>query len=65
MNKNNDNVRLEVEIECGSESVLFSEVEWFMLSGETPRREKSARRNVKTKAWKLVDLCTWIGKKVS
>ncbi|KAJ8720292.1 hypothetical protein PYW07_012335 [Mythimna separata] len=31
--------------------------------GGTPRKERSCRRNSNPKAWKIVDLCAWIGRK--
>lgn len=65
MTISSDIIKVEVEIECDEEAELLTDVEWFMLSGGSPRRDRSRRRNVKGKAWKLVDLCTWIGKKVS
>lgn len=58
-------VKLEVEIECGFDAALLSDVEWFMLSGGTPRKDRSQRRPTRTKSWRLLDLCTWIGRKVS
>lgn len=62
--KSENGVTLEVEIECALDSGLLSEVEWFVLAGGTPRKERNHRRN-KTKAWRFVDLCAWIGRKVS
>lgn len=59
-----DCVTLEVEIECALDTAMLTEVEWFMLAGGTPRKDRSHRRN-KTKAWRFVDLCAWIGRKVS
>lgn len=64
MGAKENSVKLEVEIECGLDTTLLSDVEWFVLSGGTPRKERNHRRNIKTKAWKLFDICTWIGKKV-
>lgn len=63
--KEDTSVKLELEFECALDSNLLSEMEWFTLSGGTPRKERNNRRNVKAKSWKIVDLCTWIGKKVS
>lgn len=57
-------VNVEVEIECGIDASVLSDIEWFMLSGGSPRKERNHRRNAKTKSWKFVDLCTWIGIKV-
>jgi hypothetical protein len=55
---------LEVEIDYALDSGLLSDVEWFMLSGGTPRKERGHRRN-RAKSWRFIDLCAWIGKKVN
>lgn len=60
-----NSVKLEVEIDCAVDTTVLSKIEWFMLSGETPRKAVNHRRNSRTKTWKIVDLCTWIGKKVN
>lgn len=57
-------IKVEFEIECGLDTGQLSDMEWFMLSGGTPRKERSYRRNSKPKAWRIVDLCAWIGRKV-
>lgn len=65
MGSNHKNVRtkVEVEIEYAIDTNILSDVEWFMLSGGTPRKDRSQRRG-KAKSWRFVDLCTWIGRKV-
>lgn len=66
MGAKENSVKFEVEIECGLDMALplLSDVEWFMLSGETPLKERNHRRKIKAKAWNIIELCTWIGKKV-
>lgn len=60
-----DKVILDVEIECGMDTRLLNDMEWFVLSGETPRKDKGLRRNARTKPWRILDICTWIGRKVN
>lgn len=57
-------IKVELEIECDLDTGQLDEMDWFLLSGETPRKEKSYRRGSNSKPWKIVDLCTWIGRKV-
>lgn len=45
-------------------SEVLGETLWYAFSGATPRKEKPLRRSNRTKAGRLIDLCTWIGKKV-
>lgn len=59
-----NSIKVELEIECALDTGQLSDMEWFMLSGGTPRKERNHRRNSKPKAWRIVDLCTWIGRKV-
>ena len=59
-----NSIKVELEIECALDTGQLSDMEWFMLSGGTPRKERSYRRNSKPQAWKFVDLCAWIGRKV-
>ncbi|KAG7313475.1 hypothetical protein JYU34_000607 [Plutella xylostella] len=56
-------LKLEIEIESGVEAGLLSDVDWFVLSGGTPRKDRGGRRISKSKSWRLIDLCTWIGMK--
>lgn len=60
----NNNLKVEIEIECGLDANVLNEVDWFVLSGGTPRKDKSYRRP-KSKTSRIVELCTWLGMKVS
>jgi hypothetical protein len=64
MSASKEIVKVEVEIECGIDASVLSDVEWFVLSGGSPRRDRNHRRNA-PKSWKFVELCTWIGMKVN
>lgn len=57
------NVKLELELECGVDANLLNDVDWFVLSGGTPRREKT-QRTPKFTTSKFMKLCSWIGLKV-
>lgn len=65
MNVKENCIQLEVELESGLDAALLSDVEWFVLSGGTPRKERGSRRLTRSKSWnRVVDLCAWIGMKV-
>lgn len=59
----NGNITIEVEIDCGMDAGSLSDVDWFMLSGISPRREK-VHRTPKSRTSRLMALCSWIGMKV-
>lgn len=43
---------------------FLNDISFRGLSGGTPRKDKSYRRSNRTKVWNIVDICTWIGRKV-
>lgn len=48
------------------ENYLPQDINIFgVLSVGTPRNDKTHRRSKRTKLWRLMDLCTWIGRKVN
>lgn len=58
-------LKLEVEIECGLDTALLNDVDWFILSGGTLRKDRNHRRATRTSSWRFIDLCSWIGRKVN
>lgn len=58
-------LKLEVEIECGFDTALLNDLDWFVLSGGTPRKDRNHRRATRTSSWRFIDLCSWIGRKVN
>lgn len=64
MSAKKGNVLLDVDIECDLEPGMLNDVNWFVFTGETPRRDKGNRRVSRAKSWRILDICTWLGRKV-
>lgn len=62
MNVNENSVLLNYD-NVENDDIEFCGELWYSLSG-TPRKDKTHRRSNRTKVWKIMDICTWIGKKV-